>query len=77
MKTRTGFTQLSLLVPVPVRGSPSISRTVIRGAWSRRDTLSAAGTGVAPARYTGWRHAGMPHLLGCGAVQVVFGFTPR
>jgi hypothetical protein len=34
-------------------------------------------TGVAPARYTGWHHAGTRHLLGCGTVQVVFGFTPR
>jgi hypothetical protein len=34
-------------------------------------------TGVVPAHYAGWHHAGTGYLLGCGAVQVVFGFTPR
>src|SRR5216684_4850069 len=35
---------------------------VTRGAPGRRETLPAAGTGVAPAHYAGWRHAGTSHL---------------
>src|SRR5229473_5056343 len=37
---------------------------VTRGAPGRRETLPAAGTGVAPAHYAGWRHAGTSHLPG-------------
>src|SRR6266851_3692842 len=37
---------------------------VTRGAPGRRETLPAAGTGVARAHYAGWRHAGTSHLPG-------------